>query len=239
MNWLLHLCLVIAALLGVSLGTVIQSPLRDRVLPFYPRGAHALEALSSFKKLDEQIMVDNKPRAVSVLKIDDPSWRVIFDFIQSEIAIQKSSRDDRLLTRTDTSPESGSDPGNQQPPPPTATPGAEATPGGIKQDTPRERLSPISFNRVKTITCIHLTPLRAGRTPLTPEYALLVWSPPNIARSVYEFLSFDEFRNDLGGMVVGELMLYSGLLAAIPLCAEIVIILVGRRRSQRSVVSAP
>ena len=66
-------------------------------------------------------------------------------------------------------------------------------------------LPPIDFDRIKTITSIETPVVSAGSKALSPPYHLIVLWPGNVARRVYEFLSFEEFRLDLRHMMLDEI----------------------------------
>jgi len=161
--------------------------LTQHALPLYPRYQLAQEALAVLE--DRRYPAageDGKEIMIGVLDIDHPSWTVLRDFLESEIAIRKSER---------------SEPGPAMFTPPTLQ-GASEHPSPIA-------LPSIDFDRIKTIVAAEVATVRVGPKPLTPPYRLIVLWPHAVSRRVYEFLSFQEFRLDLRQMLILELRFVS------------------------------
>jgi hypothetical protein len=122
--------------------------LADKVLSWNPRYALAMEGwhiLQDFKYPLQK--TPDTTQNVGVLKITDPSWRVILDFTRSETAIRKSERNQPSFPAT-----------------PPETPATGLTPPltlGI--------IPPSSFDRAKTIVAIRLDVARAGDQPLVDK----------------------------------------------------------------------
>lgn len=177
-------------------GAAYEGRLAEYVLPLYPRYQQGQEGLRILQDRKYPARGDGGAEMlVGILDIDHPSWRVMLDFIQSEIAIRKSERNE---------------PGPAMFTPPTA---------GAKPPKPVE-LPPIDFGRIKTITSLEVGTIKAGPKPLAPPFRLIVLFPHGIARRVYEFLSFQEFRLDLRQMLVSEIRFGSILVSAFSLCVS-------------------
>ena len=158
---------------------------------------------------------------VGILKITDPSWPVMLDFVQSEIAIRKSPRN--LPVSPDTVV------------PQAATNAKPDTKGPASIDlnsTPAAQMSmkilKSEFDRAKTIVAVKYTVAQAGDQPLAPPYRLILTTPLAFSQQVatpfvYEFLSFEELRLDLRDMVVGEMEAWALWLAVIAFAVSIVI----------------
>jgi hypothetical protein len=119
---------------------------------------------------------ETKTMDVGVLSIEDPSWHVMLEFIQSETAIRKSDRNE----------------------PPTPTPSAASA------TTPHPSTT-INFGRVKTIVATRVDVMQAGSRPLVPPFSLVLLTPDAAGRKMYEFLSWEEFRLDLRQFFLDEL----------------------------------
>lgn len=183
----------------LSLGSLIlsaatyESRMAEYILPLYPPYQVAQQGLKALEDRKHTAQgAGGVDISVGVLDIDHPAWTVILDFVQSEIAIRKSERNEpgpAMFT-------------------PKAPPGASEAPKPIK-------LPEIDFQRIKTITSVELpSSIKAGTKSLVPPYRLVVFFPHAVARRVYEFLSFREFWLDLRQMLVTEVRFISILVAA-------------------------
>ncbi len=110
--------------LGLMTAAALKTdPLATRFLAFYPRYTQAMEGVKILEEMDFSVPsggTDEKGQPliskVGILSIDEPQWPVMFDFIQSEIAIRKSERNDPSV-RVPLEP----------PPPPNAFPPTKPT----------------------------------------------------------------------------------------------------------------
>ncbi len=180
------------------------------ILPLYPRYNLALEGIKILQadpqpiKRENEIYINpktNKPIMVTILGIDNPSWSVILDFIKSEIAFRKSDRNqpvEEILNIEDQSDDN-------------------------QNVTHKSKLSEINYNRIKTIFVVRVRDvMKVGGKPLTEPYRALIFEPSQKKlRRVYDFLSFEEFKFDIKKMLVGELELYSYVLAIIAVLCNI------------------
>ncbi len=176
-------------------GVTYEPRLAQHVLLRYSRYQQAERALQILQER-KYPMKDSREVGfqVGVLDITDPAWSVMLDFLQSEIAIRKSERNE---------------PGPQMFTPPT-TPGASEAPKAVE-------LPPIDFHRLKTIISVEIPTIRAGTKPLVGPNRLIVLFPNTVFRRVYEFLSFTEFQLDLRLMLVQEVRFGSIVFAGVAL----------------------
>jgi len=181
--------------------------LKNYYLPFYPRYNLAEAARRKLSDLRYKI-TDEKGQEVkvAVLEIDDDSWEVMFDFLQSEIALRKSDR---------------TKPGSIG----VMLPGQ--SPKASKEDTSKTSV-PINWDHVKTIFAVRLNVARIGPKPIFPPYRLTVTWRGLTSVDVYKFLSFKEFRLDMNEMLAKELEYYGLLLTLCAFTAGIALSL-GRR----------
>lgn len=133
-----------------------------------------------------------------VLKITDPAWQVVLDFVRPDVAIRKSERNLPPQPRT-----------------PSQEPVAGAHPPAYA-----ETISRGDFDRAKTLVAIRLDVASAGDQPLAPPYRLVLitprpWPPGFKIWRVYQFLSFEEFRLDLRRMITSEMEEWSLWTAAV------------------------
>jgi hypothetical protein len=192
---------------GILLSASTYEPrLAKHMLALCPRHRLAQEALALLENLQDMVKDRNgKEVRVSVLGIDHPSWGIMLDFVQSEIAIRKSERNEPA-------PASFSSPAG----------------AGSPENSPPAELPPIDFDKIKTIVAAEFETPKAGSKPLTPPYRLLVFWPPTIARRVYEFLSFQEFALDLRQMLVLELRFGAIVASGIAFVTTVVLSLLRR-----------
>ena len=188
----LPLLAAISTALGILLTASTYKPrLANYILALYPRYRLAEEGRVLLETRKHSLKESSgKEILVSVLDIDHPSWPVVLDFVQSQIAIRKSERNE---------------PGPALLAPPTPE-------GSPEKPSPGE-LPPIDFARIKTIVAAELETPKAGTKPLVPPYRLIVFWPNLVARRVYEFLSFQEFALDLRQMLLLEVR-YAGIVAS-------------------------
>jgi hypothetical protein len=179
---------------GVFLGASTYEPrLTKYMLAHYPRYRAAQDGLVLLQDLKYSLKeTSGKEVPAAVVDIDHASWPAILEFVQSEIAIRKSERN-----------ESG------------APLSSLSTPEGSPERSTPVELPPIDFGRIKTIVAVEIQTPRVGPKPLAPPYRLIVLWPHSapVARRVYEFLSFQEFALDLRQMFVLKLR-YFGILAS-------------------------
>jgi hypothetical protein len=198
---------VAAAFVSICLKT---DQLTDSILLYYPRYTRVQDAFTVLEDFRYPNPTPSGGNNISVLDIDHPAWRVMLDFIRSDIAFRKSARNA---------------PSAPQPPP-------EHTPSeGMLTDQPQP-LPEINWNRLKTIMVFQISGPRVAGRPLVPPYHLMVlWpvSPRSVPRSVYEFLSFQEFRSDVKRMLVQELDYYTTIAAAIVVLCEALLIILRSR----------
>lgn len=127
----------------------------------------------------------------TVLGIDDPSWNVMFDFMRSEIAFRKSDRNYQFDDK-------------------------QNNPNKKSSNVPDRNKNEINWDRIKTIFVLYLTNVaKVGNKPLAAPYRAIVFWPGLKGHSVYNFLSFEEFRLDVKKMLSDELEYYSYMLALI------------------------
>lgn len=193
--------------------------LAQHVLPLYPRYQLAQEALAILE--DRKYPAageDGKEVMIGVLDIDHPSWAVLRDFLESEIAIRKSER---------------SEPGPAMFTPPTLQ--------GTSERPPPIELPPVDFDRIKTIVAAEVATVRVGPKPLAPPYRLVVLWPHSVPRRVYEFLSFREFRLDLRQMLILELRFASIVASSLAFATATILSLLrwGLRRLAPQLMVAP
>ncbi len=187
--------------LGLIVAAAITNDnLAAKLLPYYPRYLRAMHGFDTLQDMKYPAMsgrdLSGKPQFidVAVLSIDDPGWHVLLDFIQSEIAIRKSERNAPAPPSPRIQSQAPTEGPVEVSPQPSAQP-----------PSPSQPLPPINFQRIKTIAAFRADVMSAGSKPLVPPYNLVVLWPPPIARTVYEFLSFEEFRLDLRRMILDEI----------------------------------
>jgi hypothetical protein len=197
------LSIVAAFLTGLGLivaAAMTNDNLATKLLPFYPRYSLAMQGFAILQDIKYPALSgkdsNGKPQFtnIAVLSVDDPAWAVMLDFIRSETAIRKSERNQPAPPTTQIQSPAPANPPVETPPQPPAQ--SSMTP---------QMLPPIDFQRIKTIASFRADVMTAGSKPLVPPYNLVVLWPPPITRTVYEFLSFEEFRLDLRRMMLDEI----------------------------------
>jgi hypothetical protein len=190
------------AVVSIALSAATYEPrLAGYILPLYPPYESAQEAVKILEDRKYSVPKDGGATiSVGVLEIDHPSWPVMLDFLQSEIAIRKSERN--------------------EPEPPMFKPPASAE--APEPPKPIE-LPPIDFRRIKIIFSMEVPTIKAGSKPLSPPYKLVVLFPPTAARRVYEFLSFHEFWLNIRQMLVLEVRFASILVSGCSLLISVVL----------------
>lgn len=204
------LSLVAPALTGVALLTAAglkTDGLAGWLLTQNPRFRTAMSGLHKLEDFKYPLNYGlGGPRDVGVLKITDPSWDVMLDFVQSEIAIRKSIRNLPISPK-----KAGGQPANSS----TSVAGRELIP---KKD----------FYLAKTLVALRFPVASAGDQPLAPPFRLYLsvasHSPRGmVPREVYEFISFEEFRLDLRRMILNQMEEWSLWLAFIGFAATLLI----------------
>jgi len=176
---------------GLILAACLEnSNLADLALSYYPRYTLAQQGFRTLQDFKYPLQDSTGTINVAVLSINEPGWFAILDFIQSETAIRKSERNEAPLPISQRQPGSPSGDATQPPPVPT----------------PLTNLPPVNYARIKTIVALKETAvISAGSKALVPPYKLLVISPVNVPRRLYEYLSLEEFQLDLRKMAIDEL----------------------------------
>lgn len=84
---------------GVLSAAVLRDRyLADKVLPWNPRYALAMEAWRKLQDMHYPLKIGSDPvRKVGVVTIGNPAWGVLLDFLQSQTAIEKSERGTPLI----------------------------------------------------------------------------------------------------------------------------------------------
>jgi hypothetical protein len=188
---------------GILLGASTYEPHIGRyMLSIYPRYRLAQEGLAILQDrrypLQSQDANDKSGKEIlaGVIDIDDASWPVILEFVQSEIAIRKSERNE----------------------PVRALPGLLTPEASTQEASPSEsEPPPIDFARIKSIAAVEVATTKVGSKPLVPPYRLIVrWPHSSLTpRYLYEFLSFQEFGLDLRQMLIVRLRYYAMLASGI------------------------
>jgi len=220
-SWIMRILLVLATVITLF-GLILAGCLKiERVssviLPLFPRYSLALDGIKTLKQDPHPMKQGNviinsaktdKAIMATVLTIDNPSWQVILDFIKSEIAFRKSDRNQPIeeISR------------------------AEGQSDDSQTATHKIALAEINYDRIKSIFVLRVRDVvKVGNKPITEPYRALVFEPSQKKfRRVYDFLSFEEFRLDLKGMLSGELEFYSYLFAIIGVLCNIAFYLIRR-----------
>jgi hypothetical protein len=198
--------LLLAAYISTSIGLIMAAALKtnslsDILLSYNPRYSRAMDGFRTLQDLKYPLQIGTNPFQVSILSVDEPAWGVLLNFVRSETAIRKSERNEPSnlpsLPSPTSTPSSPPATGSTSPPP-APPPATETTPAQI------------NFDRIKTIIGLQRPVATAGPKPLIPPYILGVFwqnSPGQQydLHSVYEFLSFEEFRLDLKHMILDEM----------------------------------
>jgi hypothetical protein len=204
----MRIVLISALILSIFLtgiGLLLQVALKtksftDWVLLRWPSYLLAIDGIGTLKDFKNEISINNNIVNIGILNIDQASWKVILDFVQSDIAFRKSARGEEpeYIVRT--------------PPPPS--PESSATPAPhLTQSSAKDQavlLPKINYERIKSIVSLRTsTNILVGDKAVVPPYRLAVLWPPNVTRIVYEFVSFEEFRLDLRRMIIDQLEGYA------------------------------
>jgi len=189
-------------LIGVCLSVAMkEKSVADFILSEYPRYKHALAGYSSLRNMTTQIPDSGQGVInIGIISIGDDGFSEILDFLQSEVAIRKSDRNEAG---------SFSYPDKVQP-------------GSSSQ---LSRVQPLNFYRIKTVVSTYQPIMSAGSKQIVPPYRLIVIFPfdPAVVRRIYEFLSFEEFSLDLRSMFVGEIETWSAWCGFIALALNAVV----------------
>lgn len=174
----------------------------DFILSHYPRYSLAMKGFNALQDFKYPTAPPDPPLNVGLVSIDDKEWGVLLDFIQSEVAIRKSERNEPSPLHSAAAP--------ANPPTPSPTPS--------NTDLPN-----INFDRIKTIISMRMDVASVGAKPLAPPYRLIVFwpNPPSTPRRVYEFLSFAEFRLDLRHFILDEIEEWSLWMAVIAFAVSV------------------
>lgn len=208
---ILRVLTTIIILFGLMLAASLKiEKVASKTLSLYPRYSLALEGIEVLKndpqfikKDDEIIKSEDSDQGVmtTALCIDHPSWPVMLDFINSEIAFLKSDRNQAI----------------------EGVLGTENQSDDNEDATNKKMLTEINYDRIKSIFVIRVTGvLKVGNKPITATHRTQVFDESQKANlMVYDFLSFEEFKFDIRKMLVNELELFSILLAIIAVLCNI------------------
>ena len=84
---------ILMALFGIlSVGALKINRFSDLILSYYPRYPSALNGIKILEKFDFPLKQKDNSINVGLLNIENPSWPVMLDFIQSNIAFRKSGK---------------------------------------------------------------------------------------------------------------------------------------------------
>ncbi|MBL9190524.1 MAG: hypothetical protein JNK23_23805 [Opitutaceae bacterium] len=161
----------VAALMTAGLKWDTTANLMLGLRPSYNRALVGVRALSN-PELPFKVLNDGAKEPIEIkvaaLPITDPGFSPLITFLDSDVARQKWTQNERLERKI------------------------------AGPDSDESKFIPqVNFMRVKTIISFEVGGTRAGTIFLTPPYKLGVFYPEDRLRGLYEFLSFEELRLDL------------------------------------------
>jgi len=193
--------LMIISIIAIGVGLVLMLCLKNDhfkefILPFYPIYDLSQNGIKTLENMRYSAPSSKgKEVPVGVLDINNESWDVMLEFVQSEIAFLKSERNKPMNIDIDSSDTS------------------------IKpsEKDPQQTDFPINWDRIKTISSARIGAMMVGDRPLTAPYRLFVIGPDKTSTKsqVYEFYSFEEFRLDMNKMIINKIEYLSTLMSII------------------------